>query len=66
MGQSTSKYAAAKEWNDLPNLGCCYFCAVMHIHHVGCGEQGWCSGDSAHQLPPMWPRIDFGPLPYVA
>ena len=26
--------------------------------------QGWGSGESA-RLPPMWPRFDTGPVPYV-
>ena len=28
------------------------------------GEQGWRGGEST-RLPPMWPRFDSGPVPYV-
>ena len=31
---------------------------ITHIHLItNSGEQGWCSGESAH-LPPMWPGFN--------
>ena len=50
-------------WPDLRRLH------PVHIKHCNTisynEEQGWCSYESAH-LPPMWPGLDPGPVPYVA